>query len=122
GARAYDPAQKAFSQSYGSPRMDASLLLMPMVGFLPPRDPRIVGTIAGIERELLRDGFVHRYVTEPDGDVDGLPAGEGVFLPCTFWLVDAYVQLGRMDEARAIFERLLAVRNDLGLLSEEYDP
>jgi GH15 family glucan-1,4-alpha-glucosidase len=121
-ARAYDPARKAFTQSYGSSRMDASLLLMPMVGFLPPRDPRIVGTIAGIERELLRDGFVHRYLTEPGGDVDGLPAGEGVFLPCTFWLVDAYVQLGRMDEARAIFERLLAVRNDLGLLSEEYDP
>ena len=123
-ARAYDSTQNAFTQSYGSPRMDASLLLMPMVGFLPPDDPRIVGTIAGIERELLRDGFVQRYRTEPDprAAVDGLPPREGVFLPCSFWLVDAYVQMGRMDEARALFERLLALRNDLGLLSEEYDP
>jgi len=123
-ARAFDPTRNAFTQSYGSSRMDASLLLMPMVGFLPPHDPRVVGTVAAIERDLLRDGFVQRYRAESEGDasVDGLPPGEGVFLPCTFWLVDAYVQMGRMTEARALFERLLAVRNDLGLLSEEYDP
>ena len=123
-ARAFDRTKNAFTQSYGSSRMDASLLLMPMVGFLPPSDPRIVGTVAAIERDLLCDGFVRRYRTEPDPSaaVDGLPPREGVFLPCSFWLVDVYVQMGRMDEARVLFERLLAVRNDLGLLSEEYDP
>ena len=123
--RGFDRARNAFTQSYGSPLLDASLLRIPLVGFLPPDDPRVVGTVAAIERELLVDGFVHRYQhrTEPsDGTVDGLPPGEGAFLPCSFWLVDCYVKLGRVSEATRLFERLLAIRNDLGLLSEEYDP
>ncbi len=121
--RGFDSTRNAFMQSYGSSRVDASLLLMPMVGFLPADDPRIIGTVAAIERDLMSDGFVRRYrVDGAESSVDGLPPGEGAFLPCSFWLVDAYVQLGRMDEATALFERLLAVRNDLGLLSEQYDP
>jgi GH15 family glucan-1,4-alpha-glucosidase len=124
-ARGFDSARNAFTQSYGSPLLDASLLRIPLVGFLPPDDPRVVGTVAAIERELLVDGFVCRYQQQPEpsgGTVDGLPPGEGAFLPCSFWLVDNYVQLGRLDEARRLFERLLSIRNDLGLLSEEYDP
>jgi len=98
-------------------------LMLPLVGFLPAADPRVAGTVAAIERDLLRDGFLLRYRThERDEDVDGLPAGEGAFLPCTFWLADNYALLGRHDEARAIFERLAALANDVGLLSEEYDP
>ena len=93
---------------------------MPLVGFLPPTDERVKGTVAAIERELCVDGFVRRY-GDGDGSVDGLPPGEGVFLPCTFWLADSYAVMGRHDEARATFDRLLALRNDVGLLSEEYD-
>jgi GH15 family glucan-1,4-alpha-glucosidase len=107
-------------QCYGASRLDASLLLLASVGFLPPHDPRIAGTVAAIERTLLVDGLVQRYDTaETD---DGLPPGEGAFLACSFWLVDAYVMLGRSDDARALFERLIAMANDVGLLSEEYDP
>ncbi len=112
----------SFVQAYGSDELDASTLLIPLVGFLPGNDPRVLGTIDAIQRDLTRDGFVERYRTKAHNDVDGLPGGEGVFLPCSFWLVDALVMADREDEARALFERLLAIRNDLGLLSEEYDP
>jgi GH15 family glucan-1,4-alpha-glucosidase len=118
--RGYDPKQNTFVQSFGDTTLDASLLLIPIVGFLPPDDPRVQGTVAAIERKLLRDGFVMRYDTGTE--VDGLPPGEGAFLACSFWLVDTYVLLGRYDEACALFERLLALRNDVGLLAEEYDP
>jgi GH15 family glucan-1,4-alpha-glucosidase len=121
--RGYDRSAGTFTQYYGTTEVDASLLMLPLVGFLPPTDPRIAGTVAAIERELLRDGFLLRYRThEREEDVDGLPAGEGAFLPCTFWLADNYALLGRQAEARAIFERLAALANDVGLLSEEYDP
>jgi GH15 family glucan-1,4-alpha-glucosidase len=116
----YDAKQNAFVQSFGDTTLDASLLLVPMVGFLPPDDPRVRGTVAAVERKLVRGGFVMRYDT--GGAVDGLPPGEGAFLACSFWLVDNYVLLGRYDEAGALFERLLALRNDVGLLAEEYDP
>jgi GH15 family glucan-1,4-alpha-glucosidase len=119
-ANGFDARKGSFVQSYGSQELDASLLILPMVGFLPPDDPRVQGTIAAVERELLVDGFVRRYDTE--SGVDGLPEGEGAFLACTFWLVDAYVLTGRIDDARRLFERLLALRNDVGLLSEQYDP
>ena len=118
----FDTQLGAFTQSYGSPRLDASLLMMPLVGFLPADDPRVVGTVAAIERELVRDGFVERYRADDENvDVDGLPPGEGTFLPCSFWLVQVLALQGRLDEAEALFERLLGLRNDLGLLSEEYD-
>jgi GH15 family glucan-1,4-alpha-glucosidase len=110
----------SFTQSYGSNQLDASLLLIPLVGFLPPDDPRVRSTVKAIQEQLTWDGFVLRYHTEEG--VDALPSGEGVFLPCSFWLVDALALDGRLDEARELFERLLALRNDLGLLSEEYDP
>jgi GH15 family glucan-1,4-alpha-glucosidase len=110
----------AFVQAYGSDELDASALLMPAVGFLPPEDPRLTGTIAAIERRLLRNGFVLRY--DSGTADDGLPPGEGAFLACSFWLADAYVMLGRRDDARRLFERLMSLRNDLGLLSEQYDP
>ena len=116
----FDPAVGAFTQAYGSPALDASLLLMPLVGFLPPDDPRVQGTVQAIERGLRADGFVLRYRTHEVED--GLPPGEGAFLACTFWLADNYVLAGRLDEAHALFERLLALRNDVGLLAEEYDP
>lgn len=118
-ARGFDPARNSFVQSYGSGALDASLLLIPLVGFLPPEDPRVRGTIAAIERELIVDGFVQRYDTA-DGK-DGLPPGEGAFLACSFWLAKNYVLQGRRAEARALFDRLLALRNDVGLLAEEYD-
>jgi GH15 family glucan-1,4-alpha-glucosidase len=120
--RGFNASRNAFTQYYGSDELDASLLMIPLVGFLPSTDPRVVATTAAIERELLEDGFVHRYREATAPAVDGLPAGEGVFLPCTFWLCDNYALAGRDDDARKLFERLLAVRNDLGLLSEEYDP
>jgi GH15 family glucan-1,4-alpha-glucosidase len=112
-----------FTQSYGSKELDAATLLIPLVGFLPPEDPRVVGTIEAIEQNLMRGGFVDRYQTEEKrNEVDGIAGTEGVFLPCSFWLVDALELAGRTDDARELFERLLGVRNDLGLLSEEYDP
>ena len=110
----------AFVQAYGSDLIDASLLLMPLVGFLPATDPRVRSTIDCIEKELLVDGFVLRYDSEATDD--GLPAGEGAFLACSFWLADNYVLLGRHDDARRMFERLLSLRNDVGLLAEGYDP
>ncbi len=116
----YDPALGSFVQHYGGKALDASLLLLPVVGFLPASDPRVRGTVAAAERHLLRDGFVVRYPT--DEVDDGLPAGEGAFLACSFWLVDNYVLLGRHDEARRLFERLAGLANDVGLLAEEYDP
>jgi GH15 family glucan-1,4-alpha-glucosidase len=116
----FDPGRNTFVQYYGGRELDASLLMMPLVGFLPPSDPRVRGTVEAIERELLRDGFVLRYPTTPE--VDGLPPGEGAFLACTFWLADNYALLGRRADARQCFERLLALRNDVGLLSEQYDP
>jgi GH15 family glucan-1,4-alpha-glucosidase len=112
----------SFTQSYGSEELDASTLLIPILGFLPADDARVIGTTAAIERDLTRDGFVERYKPKEQNDVDGLPGGEGVFLPCSFWLVDALLMQGRDDDARTLFERLIAVSNDLGLLSEEYDP
>jgi GH15 family glucan-1,4-alpha-glucosidase len=118
--KGFDPARGAFVQSYGSKELDASLLLLPLVGFLPPEDPRVRGTVEAIERELMVDGLVRRYHTERG--VDGLPPGEGSFLACSFWLADNLVLLGRHDDARALFERLLDLRNDVGLLAEEYDP
>jgi GH15 family glucan-1,4-alpha-glucosidase len=116
----FDAELNAFVQFYGSKDPDASLLMIPSVGFLPASDPRVVGTVDYIQRRLTRDGFVDRYPPAPD--VDGLPAGEGTFLLCTFWLADNLALQGRLDEARDIFERLLSLRNDVGLLSEQYDP
>jgi GH15 family glucan-1,4-alpha-glucosidase len=117
--RAYDPALGSFVQAYGSKTFDASVLQIPIVGFLPPSDPRVVGTVAAIERHLMMDGLVQRYDTQVVAD--GLPPGEGSFLACSFWLADNYVLQGRYADARALFERLLALRNDVGLLAEEYD-
>ena len=119
-AKAYDAERNAFVQSYGAKALDASLLLMALTGFLPPSDPRVIGTVAAIETGLVVDGFVLRYRSE-EAD-DGLPSGEGVFLACSFWLVDNLRLQGRRDEAEALFKRLLALANDVGLLSEEYDP
>lgn len=118
--RGYDAQRGCFVQSYGSGQLDASLLLIPELGFLPPRDPRITGTIRAIEAQLLRDGFVQRYDTAATDD--GLPPGEGAFLACSFWLADAYAMCGRRREAQALFDRLLTLANDVGLLAEEYDP
>jgi GH15 family glucan-1,4-alpha-glucosidase len=118
--KAFNPGIGAFTQAYGSTLLDASALLLENVGFVAHDDPRMVGTIAAIERSLMRDGLVLRYHTSETED--GLPPGEGAFLACSFWLADAYVLAGRRDEARRLFERLLAIRNDVGLLAEEYDP
>src|SRR5215468_1089747 len=118
--RGFDSERNAFTQSFGSSELDASLLLMPLVGFLSADDPRVRGTVAAIERELMVDGLVLRYRTE--ADIDGLAPGEGVFLPCSFWLANNYKLQRRDAEARALFERLLSLRNDVGLLAEEYDP
>jgi len=116
----FDSEMNSFVQYFGSKELDASLLLLPLVGFVSPDDPRMRGTVAAIERHLLRDGFVARY--NPTLGVDGLPGDEGVFLACSFWLADNYVLQGRHPEARSLFDRLLSLRNDVGLLSEEYDP
>jgi GH15 family glucan-1,4-alpha-glucosidase len=118
--RGFDTSLGAFVQSYDSKELDASLLMIPLVGFLPPDDPRMLGTVAAIEKRLVHDGFVARY--ESGSAVDGLPPGEGTFLPCTFWLADNYALAGRVDEARELFERLLGLANDVGLLAEQYDP
>lgn len=119
--RGFDPTRQTFTQSYGSEELDASLLLLPNVGFLPGSDPRVHGTIDAIQRELLSDGFVQRYPTHEGETVDGMHGREGAFLACSFWLVDALVLAGRVDEARRRFERLLDICNDVGLLAEEYD-
>ncbi|HMA47652.1 MAG TPA: glycoside hydrolase family 15 protein [Frankiaceae bacterium] len=125
-ARGYDPERNTFTQFYGSRGLDAALLLIPQVGFLPPHDPRVVGTVDAVARELMHGGFLRRYDPQADAGpgaaVDGLPGGEGAFLACTFWLADALALLGRRGPARRLFERLLELRNDVGLLSEEYDP
>jgi GH15 family glucan-1,4-alpha-glucosidase len=121
-SRGFSREKQSFVQEYDQERLDASLLMLPLVGFLPAKDARMVGTVRAIERELMVDGFVLRYNTEKSVHVDALPKGEGCFLLCTFWLADNYALAGRYDEARAVYEQLLAVRNDLGLLSEEYDP
>jgi len=118
--RAYDSSRGIFVQTFDGKDLDAALLRIPLVGFLPPDDPRVVRTTDAIARELDCDGFVIRY--QSDDRADGLPAGEGAFLLCSFWLADNFALMGRMDEARALFERLLAIRNDVGLLPEEYDP
>jgi GH15 family glucan-1,4-alpha-glucosidase len=119
-ARGFDAERNSFIQAYGSAALDASLLLIPMVGFLPPGDHRVRGTLAAIEKDLLRDGLVLRYDTGKP--TDGLPPGEGAFLACSFWLVDNYILQGRRDDARELFTHLLSLRNDVGLLAEEYDP
>jgi GH15 family glucan-1,4-alpha-glucosidase len=120
--RGFDAARNTFVQYYEGDTLDASLLMIPLVGFLPADDRRVVGTVAAVERHLVVDGFVLRYAVADAPHVDALPPGEGVFLPCSFWLADDLALLGRHDEARRLFERLLALRNDVGLLSEEYDP
>jgi GH15 family glucan-1,4-alpha-glucosidase len=125
--RGYDAERNTFTQFYGSRGLDAALLLLPRLGFLPPEDPRVRGTVEAVERELMEDGFVLRYRVDADphgehGTVDGLPGEEGAFLACSFWLADALVLVGRRDEATELFERLLGLRNDVGLLSEEWDP
>lgn len=119
--KGFDPDLNSFVQAYGSRHLDASLLLMAHVGFLPQDDPRVIGTVEAVGRHLMRDGFILRYDTEHQ-TTDGLPAGEGAFLPCSFWYADNLIRLGRCAEARAMIERLLAVCNDVGLLAEEYDP
>jgi GH15 family glucan-1,4-alpha-glucosidase len=119
----FNPDVGTFVQYYGADRLDASLLLIPLVGFLPATDERVVATVDAIRRDLLRDGFVERYRADAENvDVDGLPPGEGVFLPCSFWLVAVLAQQGKHDEAIELYERLLSLRNDVGLISEEYDP
>jgi GH15 family glucan-1,4-alpha-glucosidase len=121
--RGFDVELNSFTQSYESKRLDASLLVIPLVGFLPADDPRMIGTVAAIERDLYRDGFVYRYAADEEGrQIDGLPPGEGAFLPCTFWLADNFALQGRLDEAEALFRRLLDLRSELGLLAEEWDP
>jgi GH15 family glucan-1,4-alpha-glucosidase len=118
----FNAERNAFVQYYGGTALDAALLMLPLVGFLPVTDPRVRGTIEAIRRELVFDGFVMRYHPDESSHVDGLPPGEGTFLACSFWLVDNLALLGQHDEARRLFEQLLALRNDVGLLAEEYDP
>ncbi|MEV7564464.1 glycoside hydrolase family 15 protein [Streptomyces tanashiensis] len=120
-ARAYDPVRNTFTQAYGSHELDAATLLIPQVGFLPPDDPRVVGTVDAVRDELMHGGFLRRY-SPGSTAVDGLPGQEGTFLVCSFWLADALRLTGRTEEARALFERLVALTNDVGLLAEEYDP
>jgi GH15 family glucan-1,4-alpha-glucosidase len=116
----FDHKLNSFVQSFGSKELDASLLMIPLVGFLPPTDKRVAGTVAAIEKHLMSDGFVLRYDTTKAND--GLPPGEGAFLPCSFWLADNYALLGQCDKARELFDRLAGLCNDVGLLAEEYDP
>jgi GH15 family glucan-1,4-alpha-glucosidase len=120
--KGYDPERNTFTQYYGSQELDAALLLIPRFGFLPPEDPRVVGTVDAVREALGHDGFVRRYDTAADIPVDGLPGDEGAFLACSFWLVDALNMTGRGKEARVLFERLVGLANDVGLLAEEYDP
>jgi GH15 family glucan-1,4-alpha-glucosidase len=125
--RGYDAERGTFTQYYGSTGLDAALLLIPRVGFLPPDDPRVIGTVDAVQQELTQDGFVLRYRTDADptsdsGTVDGLPGAEGAFIACSFWMADALALTGRHDQARDLFDRLLDLRNDVGLLSEEWDP
>jgi GH15 family glucan-1,4-alpha-glucosidase len=119
-ARGFNPALGSFVQYYDGLSLDASLLLLPIVGFLPVEDPRVASTVAAVEKRLVREGFVYRYSHETD--VDGLPPGEGAFILCTWWLADVYALQGRTEEAEALVERIMSVRNDVGLLAEEYDP
>jgi GH15 family glucan-1,4-alpha-glucosidase len=126
-AQGYDADRQTFTQYYGSKGLDAALLLIPRVGFLPADDPRVHGTIEAVRRELCENGFVLRYRPDADpnsssGTVDGLPGSEGAFLACSFWLADALALEGRHNEAQEMFERLLTLRNDVGILSEEWDP
>jgi len=121
-SQGFDPVRRSFTQYYGSEELDASLLMIPLVGFLPPEDPRMSGTVEAIEQQLSRNGFIRRYDQRLAQPVDGIGEEEGVFLPCSFWLADNYMLMGRHHDACRLFERLLAVRNDVGLLSEEYDP
>jgi GH15 family glucan-1,4-alpha-glucosidase len=120
--RGYDPDRNTFTQFYGSAGLDAALLLLPRVGFLPWTDERVIGTVDAVATELAHDGFLLRYNPSADGGVDGLPGSEGAFLMCSFWLVDALAGIGRAPAATELFERLLDLRNDVGLLAEEYDP
>jgi GH15 family glucan-1,4-alpha-glucosidase len=119
-AHGFDRELNSFARAYGTKEMDASLLLLPALGFLPIDDPRVQGTIAAVERRLLKDGFVARY--DQAASDDGLRGTEGVFLACSFWLADAYVMCGRRDEAVRLFEKVVSLCNDVGLLSEEYEP
>ena len=121
-ARGWDDGRRTFTQSYGSAELDAALLMIPMVGFLDPTDERVGGTIDAVRRELTVDGFVERYPTGDAVGVDGLPGREGAFLLCTFWLADALALSGRVGESTELFERLVGLGNDVGLLAEQYDP
>jgi GH15 family glucan-1,4-alpha-glucosidase len=119
-AQGFDTSRNTFRAAYGSQQLDASLLLLAQTGFVKPDDPRFIGTVEAIERDLVREGFVMRYNTH--GVDDGLRPGEGAFLACSFWLCDAYISIGRRADANKLFSRLLAIRNELGLLAEEYEP
>jgi GH15 family glucan-1,4-alpha-glucosidase len=121
-AKGFNTRIGSFTQSYDSEQLDASLLMIPLVGFLPATDPRVIGTVQAIRRDLVFGGLVYRYHPTESVGIDGLPPGEGAFLPCTFWLCDCLHLMGQLDEARNLFNKLLAMRNSLGLLSEEYDP
>ncbi len=121
-SKGWDSQRQSFTQSYGSTELDSSLLMIPMVGFLPPEDDRVIATVAAVQRELSVDGFIERYRTRSGPSVDGLAGKEGTFLLCSFWLADALAMIGRRGEAVALFERLLALRNDVGMLAEQYDP
>ncbi|MDT0329951.1 glycoside hydrolase family 15 protein [Nocardiopsis lambiniae] len=118
----YDPQRNTFTQYYGSKELDAALLLIPEVGFLPYDDPRVIGTIEAVRKDLMVDGFVLRYRTDLENSADQLPGDEGAFLACSFWMANALLSIGRQEEAKELFERLLALRNDVGLLAEEWDP